>query len=202
LRRETIASKASCSTAGLAEEFQADDRHMGARRGSARRRRSRACSPVLQDAIAAGRGTAHPSRLLCWLSAAGCQKLIGADLTKDSATGRPARACAPSRHPRARPALASPAGMPRIPAHRSASRAVLLLSDTPSIDANEDHGQGATSTSDLALERARRRLSARLYDATPERGRHRCQLTFQRSYGRRAQLTHVVGRPFGPASAH
>src|SRR6185295_19522011 len=38
-----------------------------------------ACSPVLQDAIVAGADRAFVA-LLCWLNAAGCQKLVGEDV--------------------------------------------------------------------------------------------------------------------------
>ena len=76
-----------------------------------------ACSPVLQDAIVAGADREFVG-LLCWLNAAGCQKLIG--------DGAPATLCPNSRStlPCASTfAAASRSGTPRIRDRRSASRA-------------------------------------------------------------------------------
>src|ERR1051326_2436721 len=54
-----------------------------------------AASPVLQDAIVAGADRDYVA-LLCWLNAAGCQKLIGQELDNDSA---PAALPELARHP-------------------------------------------------------------------------------------------------------
>jgi feruloyl-CoA synthase len=74
-----------------------------------------ACSPVLQDAIVAGADRAFVA-LLCWLNAAGCQKLIGEGAPRRCPTSRAIRGA------RAR-ARSLAHGTPRIRARRSASRA-------------------------------------------------------------------------------
>jgi feruloyl-CoA synthase len=123
-----------------------------------------ACSPVLQDAIVAGADRAYIA-LLCWLSAAGCQTLIGADLTKDSA---PAALPELARHPVIREHVR--AGLVRWNAARPNSSEriarVLLLCDTPSIDANEITDKGYINQR-LALER-RAADVARLFAAAPD----------------------------------
>jgi len=118
-----------------------------------------ACSPVLQDAAIAGADRAFIA-LLCWLNAAGCQKLIGADSSKDSApTALPDLARHPAVREHVRRALAQwnaahPGSSERI-------ARVLLLPDAPSIDANEITDKGYINQR-LALER-RAADVARLY---------------------------------------
>jgi len=123
-----------------------------------------ACSPVLQDAIVAGADRASIA-LLCWLSAAGCQKLIGADLTKDPP---PITLPELARHPvireHVRRALASWNALHPGSSERIAR--VLLLSDTPSIDANEITDKGYINQR-LALER-RAADVARIYAGQPD----------------------------------
>jgi feruloyl-CoA synthase len=127
-----------------------------------------ACSPVLQDAIVAGADRASIA-LLCWLNAAGCQKLIGADLAADLAKD-PAPTTLPelAHHPVIREHVRrSLAGWNA--AHPGSSERiarVLLLSDTPSIDANEITDKGYINQR-LALER-RAADVARLYAVAPE----------------------------------
>ena len=118
-----------------------------------------ACSPVLQDAIVAGADREFIA-LLCWLNAAGCQKLIG-----DAA---PAALPDLARHPAVREhvrrALANwnaahPGSSERI-------ARVLLLSDAPSIDANEITDKGYVNQR-LALEH-RASDVARLYGSVAD----------------------------------
>jgi feruloyl-CoA synthase len=104
-----------------------------------------ACSPVVQDAIVAGADREFVA-LLCWLNAAGCQKLVG--------EGAPAALPDLARHPAVREhvrhALANWNA-----AHPGSSERVarvLLLSDAPSIDANEITDKGYINQR-LALER-------------------------------------------------
>jgi feruloyl-CoA synthase len=118
-----------------------------------------ACSPVLQDAIVAGADREFIA-LLCWLNAAGCQKLIG--------DGAPAALPDLARHPlvreHVRRALAS-----RNAAHPGSSERVaraVLLPDVPSIDANEITDKGYINQR-LALER-RAADVARLFTAQPD----------------------------------
>jgi feruloyl-CoA synthase len=123
-----------------------------------------ACSPVLQDAIVAGADRDFVA-LLCWLNAAGCQKLIGADVTKDSA---PAALPDLARHPVIREHVRT-ALIRRNTAHPNSSERiarVALLADTPSIDANEITDKGYINQR-LALER-RAADVARLYAAVPD----------------------------------
>jgi feruloyl-CoA synthase len=117
-----------------------------------------ACSPVLQDAIVAGADREFIA-LLCWLNAAGCQKLIG--------EGAPATLPELARHPAVREQVrraltgwnaAHPGSSERI------GRA-LLLPDTPSIDANEITDKGYINQR-LALERRAADI-ARLYAVAP-----------------------------------
>jgi len=118
-----------------------------------------ACSPVLQDAIVAGADRAFVA-LLCWLNAAGCQKLIG-----ESAPGAlPDLACHPAVREHVRRSLgnwnaAHPGSSERV-------ARVLLLGDGPSIDANEITDKGYINQR-LALER-RANDVARLYAASPD----------------------------------
>jgi feruloyl-CoA synthase len=118
-----------------------------------------ACSPVLQDAIVAGADRACVT-LLCWLNVAGCQKLIG-----DAAPGSPGEL---AQHPLVREhvhrGLAQWNG-----AHAGSSERIaraLLLSDAPSIDANEITDKGYVNQR-LALER-RAADVARLYAEKPD----------------------------------
>ncbi len=118
-----------------------------------------ACSPVLQDAIVAGADGEFVG-LLCWLNAAGCQKLIG--------EGAPAAlsdlACHHIVREHVRRAFAQWNATHRGSSERIAR--VLLLPDTPSIDANEITDKGYINQR-LALERRAAEV-ARLYAAQPE----------------------------------
>ena len=114
-----------------------------------------ACSPVLQDAIVAGADREFVA-LLCWLNAAGCQKLIG----EGAPTALPDLARHPAVREHVRRALAQWNA-----AHPGSSERVarvLLLTDAPSIDANEITDKGYINQR-LALERraSRRRAAVR-----------------------------------------
>jgi feruloyl-CoA synthase len=116
------------------------------------------CSPVLQDAIVAGADREFVG-LLCWLNAAGCQKLIG--------EGAPAALPDLAKHPMVREHVRrSLARWNEVHAGSSEriARAV-LLPDAPSIDANEITDKGYINQR-LALER-RAADVARLFAATP-----------------------------------
>ena len=118
-----------------------------------------ACSPVLQDAIVAGADRAFVA-LLCWLNAAGCQKLIG----DGAPTALPELAKNPTVREHVRRALGDWNA-----AHSGSSERiarVILLPDAPSIDANEITDKGYINQR-LALER-RSADVARLYAATPD----------------------------------
>jgi feruloyl-CoA synthase len=120
-----------------------------------------ASSPVLQDAAVAGADRASVA-LLCWLNAAGCQKLIGADSPKDSA---PSALPELARHPVVREHVrrSLQAWNAAHPGSSECIARVLLLSDAPSIDANEITDKGYINQR-LALER-RAADVARLYAA-------------------------------------
>ena len=118
-----------------------------------------ACSPVLQDAIVAGADRDFVG-LLCWLNAAGCQTLIG--------DGAPETLAELAAHPAVRQHIrraidqwnaAHPASSERV-------TCVLLLTDAPSIDANEITDKGYINQR-LALERRTADVS-RLYVALPD----------------------------------
>ena len=117
-----------------------------------------ACSPVLQDAIVAGADREFIG-LLCWLNAAGCQKLIGAgaaalpDLTRHPVVREHVRRAVIQWN------AAHPGSSERI-------GRVLLLPDAPSIDANEITDKGYINQR-LALER-RTADVARLFAAEPD----------------------------------
>lgn len=118
-----------------------------------------ACSPVLQDAIVAGADREHLA-LLVWLNVGGCQKLIG--------DGAPAALPDLARHPtirdHVRRSLAQWNG-----AHPGSSERiarVLLLPDTPSIDANEITDKGYINQR-LALEHRKADVE-RLFAAHPD----------------------------------
>jgi feruloyl-CoA synthase len=118
-----------------------------------------ACSPVLQDAIVAGADREFLA-LLCWLNAAGCQKLIG----DGAPTALPDLAQHPLVREHVRKSLAQwnaahPGSSERI-------ARVILLPDAPSIDANEITDKGYINQR-LALER-RAADVARLYAAQPD----------------------------------
>jgi feruloyl-CoA synthase len=118
-----------------------------------------ACSPVLQDAIVAGADREFVA-LLCWLNAAGCQRLIG--------VGAPAALPALARHPVVRAHVRDTVERWNA-AHSGASERiarVLLLPDVPSIDANEITDKGYINQR-LALERRGPDI-ARLFAATPD----------------------------------
>ena len=118
-----------------------------------------ACSPVLQDAIVAGADREFIA-LLCWLNAAGCQTLIG----DGAPTALPDLAKHPAVREHARRSLSTWNA-----AHAGSSERiarVLLLPDSPSIDANEITDKGYINQR-LALER-RADDVARLYAAAPD----------------------------------
>ena len=104
-----------------------------------------ACSPALQDAVVAGENRDFIG-LLAWLNAAGCQKLIG--------NGAPSSHAEIARHPILREHVR--AALARWNATQSGTSQhvvrVLLLSDLPSIDANEITDKGYVNQR-LALER-------------------------------------------------
>ena len=114
---------ASSSTGALAEDFKLTTGtwvHVGSLRVGV----LAACSPVLQDAIVAGADREFVG-LLCWLNAAGCQKLIG-----DERTGGTAEL---AQHPVVREHVrrASRAGTRRMRAHPSGSRACCCCPTRP-----------------------------------------------------------------------
>jgi len=120
-----------------------------------------ACSPVLQDAVVAGSGQEFAG-LLCWLNAQGCQKVIG----DDAPVALPELA----RHPAVREHVRK--GLAQWNAAHSASSEriarAILLSDAPSIDANEITDKGYINQR-LALER-RASDAERLFAAQPDAG--------------------------------
>ena len=124
-----------------------------------------AASPVLQDAIVAGADREFVA-LLCWLNAAGCQKLIGANAMKESApTALPELA----RHPVVREHIRRSMAQWNAAHPGSSERIarVILLPDAPSIDGNEITDKGYVNQR-LALERRSadvERLHAREPDA-------------------------------------
>src|SRR4029077_6854009 len=117
-----------------------------------------ACSPVLQDALVGGADREFVA-LLCWLNAADCQKLIG--------HGAPSVLPDLAHHPAVR-AHVRDALVQWNATHPGTSERiarVLLLSDAPSIDANEITDKGYINQR-LALER-RANDVARLYASAP-----------------------------------
>jgi feruloyl-CoA synthase len=116
-----------------------------------------ACSPVLQDAIVAGADGEFVA-LLCWLNAAGCQKLIGEGATLPDL----------ARHPAVREHVRRSLEVWNAAHPGSSERVarVLLLPDAPSIDANEITDKGYINQR-LALER-RAAAVARLFAAQPD----------------------------------
>src|SRR6202035_1686700 len=158
LADQTDANKGVIFDGRLAEDFKLLSGtwvHVGALRVAL----LAAASPALQDAVIAGADRADIA-LLCWLNAAGCQKLIG----ESAATTLPELA----RHPTVR-AHVSQALASWNAAHPGSSERVarvLLLTDLPSIDANEITDKGYINQR-LALER-RAADVARLYKATPD----------------------------------
>ena len=120
-----------------------------------------ACSPVLQDAIVAGADREFVS-LLCWLNAAGCQKLIG--------DGAPATFTELAQHPAVRDHVRRNL-MQWNAAHPGSSERIaraILLRDSPSIDANEITDKGYINQR-LALERRATDVE-RLFAARPDSG--------------------------------
>jgi feruloyl-CoA synthase len=108
-----------------------------------------AASPALQDTVIAGADRAEIA-ILCWLNAAGCQKLIGADLPDNTA---PAAHAELARHPAVRTHIARALAEWNAAHPGSSERIarVLLLPDLPSIDANEITDKGYINQR-LALE--------------------------------------------------
>src|SRR5262245_15927301 len=116
-----------------------------------------AASPALQDAVIAGENREFLG-MLAWLNAAGCCKLIGAE--------RPLPELA--RHDAVREHVARAVAEWNA-AHRGSSERiarVLLLPDTPSIDANEITDKGYINQR-LALERRKADVE-RLYAEAPD----------------------------------
>ncbi len=116
-----------------------------------------AASPALQDAVIAGENRQFLG-MLAWLNAAGCHKLVGAQAPLAEL------ACHPAVRAHVQMALASWNA-----AHRGSSEQiarVLLLPDTPSIDANEITDKGYINQR-LALERRRAEVE-RLFAAAPD----------------------------------
>jgi feruloyl-CoA synthase len=118
-----------------------------------------ACSPVLQDAIVAGADREYIA-LLCWLNAAGCQKLIG--------DGAPTALPELAQHPVVRDHVRNSLAQWNAAHPGSSERIarVILLPDAPSIDANEITDKGYINQR-LALER-RATDVARLFAAQPD----------------------------------
>jgi feruloyl-CoA synthase len=118
-----------------------------------------AASPALQDAVVAGENREFIG-MLAWLNAAGCHKLIGAEAPLAEL------ACHAAVREHVRVAIARWNA-----AHRGSSERiarVLLLPDTPSIDANEITDKGYINQR-LAL--ARRAADVeRLFAAAPDAG--------------------------------
>ena len=116
-----------------------------------------AASPALQDAVIAGENR-HAIGMLAWLNAAGCHKLIGCE----------APLAELARHPAVREHVRR--ALARWNAeHRGSSERiarVLLLPDTPSIDANEITDKGYINQR-LALERRKADVE-RLFAAAPD----------------------------------
>ncbi len=116
-----------------------------------------AASPALQDAVIAGENR-HAIGMLAWLNAAGCHKLIGCE----------APLAELARHPAVREHVGR--ALARWNAeHRGSSERiarVLLLPDTPSIDANEITDKGYINQR-LALERRKADVE-RLFAAAPD----------------------------------
>src|SRR5215510_562001 len=116
-----------------------------------------AASPALQDAVIVGENREFLG-VLAWLNAAGCCKLVGAE--------RPLPELA--RHDAVREHVARAVAQWNA-AHQGSSERiarVLLLPDTPSIDANEITDKGYINQR-LALERRRADVE-RLYAAAPD----------------------------------
>jgi feruloyl-CoA synthase len=118
-----------------------------------------ACSPVLQDAIVAG-ADRDSIALLCWLNAAGCQKLIG----EGAPVALPDLAGHESVRNHVRHAVTQ-WNAARVGSSERIAR-VLLLHDAPSIDANEITDKGYINQR-LALER-RAADVARVFAAQPD----------------------------------
>lgn len=118
-----------------------------------------ACSPVLQDAVVAG-ADREAIGLLCWLNAAGCQKLIG--------EGAPRALADLARHPVVREHVRRALTQWNASRKGSSERIAraLLLPDAPSIDANEITDKGYVNQR-LALERRTGEV-ARLYASEPD----------------------------------
>src|SRR5258705_3144382 len=102
-----------------------------------------AASPALQDAIIAGENR-ESIGVLAWLNAAGCRKLLGCDAPLPEL----------ARHPAVREHVIHAIAQWNADHHGSSQRIarVLLLPDSPSIDANEITDKGYINQR-LALER-------------------------------------------------
>ncbi|MDT3686466.1 MAG: feruloyl-CoA synthase [Pseudorhodoplanes sp.] len=114
-----------------------------------------AASPALQDAIVAGEGRDEVG-LVAWLNAAGCRQLIGDNAPADLAE----IACHPVIHAHLAKAFARWNAVNTGATMRIAR--ILLLPDTPSIDANEITDKGYINQR-VALENRRAEVS-RLFD--------------------------------------
>src|SRR4051812_38485233 len=118
-----------------------------------------ACSPVLQDAIVAGANKEFIG-LMCWLTLQGCQTLIG--------NGAPSALPELAQHPTVRAHVRKGLAQWNA-AHAASSERIaraILLSDAPSIDANEITDKGYINQR-LALERRAADVE-RLFAAQPD----------------------------------
>ena len=116
-----------------------------------------AASPALQDAVIAGENRKFIS-MLAWLNPAGCQRLTGEQCALPEL----------ARHPAVREHVRSAIAAWNAEHHGSSERIarVILLPDTPSIDANEITDKGYINQR-LALQRRRAEVE-RLYAAAPD----------------------------------
>lgn len=116
-----------------------------------------ACAPVLQDAIIAGDNQEFVG-LLAWLNIAGCQALVG------DGSNAPSDLC---RHPAVREHVARAIAQWNSEQSGSSTRImrVLILTEAPSIDANEITDKGYINQR-LALERRRADVE-RLFAGVP-----------------------------------
>jgi feruloyl-CoA synthase len=118
-----------------------------------------AAAPALQDAIVAGEGR-DAVGLLAWLNVTGCQTLTGAK--------GPTNAAELARHPAVRDHVARAIARFNAAATGASQRVgrILLLSDAPSIDANEITDKGSINQR-LSLERRRADVE-RLFATNPD----------------------------------
>jgi feruloyl-CoA synthase len=118
-----------------------------------------AASPALQDAVIAGESRDFIG-ILAWLNAAGCRQIVGPDAPQTL----PELAAHPKVRAHVRERLAQWNAQQTGSSQQIAR--VILLSDAPSIDANEITDKGYINQR-LALERRRADVE-RLFAATPD----------------------------------